>query len=244
MAKQNTLFIADLHLDPSDVQLLQLFHQFWRDYGRHAEKVYILGDLFESWYGDDDDSEFANTVANELSQATASGTEVFLMSGNRDFLMGKRFAHKTGCRYLPDLSLVDVYGRPVLLTHGDSLCTEDKLHQVYRKTLQPVMKFLAPYSPISLRRHVGNGLRKKSKQRTKRTAMDIMDVQPAAVEKVLQKYGADTLIHGHTHRGAIHELSVNGLPAKRIVLHTWHQQGNFLLYTPSGNTEFKPFSAK
>jgi len=241
MSKQNTLFIADLHLDPSDVQLMQLFQQFWADYGRGAEKVYILGDLFESWLGDDDDSEFAKSIAAELSQATASGTQVFLMSGNRDFLMGKRFARLTGCTYLPDPSRIDLYGELVLLTHGDSLCTDDKLHQVYRRTLQPVMKFLAPYSPISLRRWVGKTLRNKSKQHTKRTPLQIMDVQQLAVEKSMQKNNTKTLIHGHTHRGAVHDFELNGHQAKRIVLHTWHESGNLLHWNPAGKCEFIQF---
>lgn len=221
-----TLFISDLHLQADEPQIAEIFLRFLETEARQARELYILGDLFEAWIGDDDLSPFNRKIIQALRQATESGLPIYFMRGNRDFLIGKRFAKQTGVKLLNDPTVIDLYGVPTLLMHGDSLCTLDEKHQKWRQaTLNPTYQKLALLLlPLAVRRKIGRWLRKKSGMHQKNLAESITDVNPETVIQVMQTYQATQLIHGHTHRPAIHSLPAG----QRIVLGAWHAAGNAL----------------
>lgn len=224
-----TLFVSDLHLDASAPAMAALFGQFLSGAARDADALYILGDLFEVWIGDDDADPFRNAVCGKLRQLTAAGVPCFVMHGNRDFLLGSGFEQRTGCRLIDDPTLIDLYGRRVLLSHGDALCTQDRPYQQLRANVRRPrwqQRFLR--LPLSTRLALADSARAGSRRHTGQTAAMIMDVTPTAVLSAMQACGAQTLIHGHTHRPDIHGLEVDHLPAQRIVLGAWHEQGSVL----------------
>lgn len=230
-----TAFISDLHLDPQRPVISGLFLDFLAGTARNCERLYILGDLFEAWVGDDDQSPALAPVLQGLLDATSTGLPIFLMSGNRDFLLGAGFAARTGCQLLPDPSVIDLYGEPTLLMHGDTLCTDDDEYQQFRQLVRDPAwqrEFLA--KPLQERWRVAEGLRDTSRQRTADKAPQIMDVNENAVRSALRDHGVRRLIHGHTHRPAIHDLTLEGAPATRIVLGDWYHQGNMLWCDPEG----------
>lgn len=234
---QYTLFISDIHLCPEQPGITQLFLDFLQGPAKQADAVYILGDLFEVWIGDDDDNAFNLRIQKALKQLTGH-VPVYLMVGNRDFLLGKTFCRRTGCHWLPDPSVINLYGQPLLLMHGDSLCTEDKQHQRFRllsrsKLLQGIFVCL----PLRLRRRIANTIRQRSQQRQQQLSLSIMDVVPAAVAKTMTHYQVKQLIHGHTHRPGFHDLTLQQQSAKRIVLGAWHNAGNMLQYNADGSAE-------
>lgn len=235
-----TLFISDLHLQESQPEILQLFYRFLQQQAPHADALYILGDLFEVWLGDDDNQAFLQPIKNALKTLTLRGVPVYVMAGNRDFLLGQRFAQESGCQLLQDPTLIDLYGQPVLLTHGDLLCTQDKRHQYFRRFVQHpwVRRFLLAM-PLSLRRKMGRRLRYLSYHRTQRLMDNIMDVTPAAVQKLMTHYQVARLIHGHTHRPAIHNGLVAGQNFSRMVLGAWHEQGSVLIYDSNGRVQLE-----
>lgn len=225
-----TLFISDLHLCAQRPAVMTLFLDFLRGRATHADALYILGDLFEYWIGDDAvaDAEFAAVIAG-LRALTQSGVAVYVMHGNRDFLLGEEFTQITGCRLLPDPTLIDLYGTPVLLMHGDTLCTDDVDYQNFRRIVrdpQWIKKFLA--QSRDQRNAVVRDLRATSKVAMAEKPPDIMDVNPAAVETVMRTQRVHHLIHGHTHRPAQHDLLIDGQPARRTVLGDWYEQGSVL----------------
>ena len=225
-----TLFISDLHLCAQRPAVMALFLNFLRGRATHADALYILGDLFEYWIGDDAaaDAEFAAVIAG-LRALTQTGVPVYVMHGNRDFLLGEEFTKITGCRLLPDPTLIDLYGTPVLLMHGDTLCTDDVDYQNFRRIVrdpQWIKKFLA--QSRDQRNAVVRDLRATSKAAMAEKPPDIMDVNPAAVETVMRSHRVHHLIHGHTHRPAQHDLLLNGQPARRTVLGDWYEQGSVL----------------
>ena len=225
-----TLFISDLHLCAQRPAVMTLFLDFLRGRATHADALYILGDLFEYWIGDDAaaDAEFAAVIAG-LRTLTQTGVPVYVMHGNRDFLLGEEFTKITGCRLLPDPTLIDLYGTPVLLMHGDTLCTDDVDYQNFRRIVrdpQWIKKFLA--QSRDQRNAVVRDLRATSKAAMAEKPPDIMDVNPAAVETVMRSHRVHHLIHGHTHRPAQHDLRLNGQPARRTVLGDWYEQGSVL----------------
>lgn len=220
------LLIADLHLEQERPDISRAFLQFLEGRARGAEALYILGDFFEVWVGDDAISPFQRSIAQALRALSDSGTPIFLMHGNRDFLLGEDFCREAGCSLLPDPSLVTFNGERVLLMHGDSLCTQDLDYMRLRRILRhPLTLWLLRHLPLVARHKLARKLRMRSRDHTPRKASHITDVHPDEVPRVMAAHGVRTLIHGHTHRPAVHPLQVNGQPARRIVLGDWHHQG-------------------
>ena len=226
-----TLFISDLHLDESRPQIVTLFEEFVQGEARSASALYILGDLFESWIGDDDDSQLANTVANALHELYTHGVPIFFMHGNRDFLLGAVYARKAGMAILADPAVIDLDGERVLIMHGDTLCTDDVEYQKFRALVRDTRwqeQFLA--KPLSERRSFAAQARGESRKHTATARPEIMDVNPAAVIAAMQAHGVRRLIHGHTHRPAMHRLGVDGQAAERFVLGDWYEQSSALTW--------------
>jgi UDP-2,3-diacylglucosamine hydrolase len=235
-----TLFISDLHLDAERPRITELFGQFIRSEARGADALYILGDLFEAWVGDDDPSETGAFVASELHALGQSGVPVYFIRGNRDFLIGEAFARRAGARVLPDPSVVMLYSRPTLVQHGDLLCTDDVAYQQFRaQTRHPQWQAQFLSQPLPARIAFAQQARAASKAhqsglKTQGTMETITDVAPATVAGTFSRYGIDTMIHGHTHRPAMHELDVDGHACLRIVLGDWYDQGSVLRVNPDG----------
>lgn len=225
----HTLFISDLHLEPERPDISQCFFNFLTTQAPQADALYILGDFFEVWVGDDERSPFQQSVMAALKQLTDSGKPVYFMHGNRDFLIGAEFMRATGCHFLPDPTVIDLYGTKTLLMHGDSLCTQDQKHQRFRRYAQnPHYNrwFLA--LPLFIRRWIARHIRNASRKHTATTDYAIMDVTQAEVERQMLAHGVTQLIHGHTHRPACHEFLQSGVPLRRYVLGDWHQKGSVL----------------
>ncbi len=234
----HTLFISDLHLDEHHPQSTDYFYNFLEAHAKSAQAIYILGDFFELWIGDDDHTEFSDRIKKSLKKLTARGIKVYLMGGNRDFLLGKRFAKACGCTLIKDFTPINLYGSKVLLTHGDALCTFDEQHMRFRKfSHNPVIKSVFARLPLRLRKRIGLRLRRKSTLHTKTLPLSIMDVAQDTVQQQLQKYQVDYIIHGHTHRPLAVDLPMANRVAKRIVLGSWERQGCYLKWWESGKQE-------
>ena len=233
-----TLFISDLHLDRERPDITAQFLRFLETEGRQAQALYILGDLFEAWIGDDDPDPDKRRVVAALRALTSAGVPVYLIHGNRDFLIGERFCRDTGVQLLRDGTIVDLYGRRVLLMHGDTLCTDDHSYQRLRRIVRnPVVQFVLRRLSLKQRQRLAERMRAGSKAHI--ASMDlakpeIMDVNSQAVLDTLRKYRVDCIVHGHTHRPAIHEVAVNDHKANRIVLGDWYEQGSVLRWNPGG----------
>ncbi|QLC72523.1 UDP-2,3-diacylglucosamine diphosphatase [Pseudomonas sp. LPB0260] len=220
------LLISDLHLEEERPDISRAFLHFLQTRATQAEALYILGDFFEVWIGDDAISPFQRSIAQALRQLSDGGTRIYLMHGNRDFLLGQAFCREAGCTLLSDPSLVELAGEQVLLMHGDSLCTQDEAYMRMRRWLRnPLSLFILRHLPLATRHKLARKLRKESRSQTAMKANDIVDVTPAEVQRVMAAQGVRTLIHGHTHRPAEHELQVEGQAARRIVLGDWDRQG-------------------
>jgi len=220
------LLISDLHLEEERPDITRAFLHFLDTRAAKAEALYILGDFFEAWIGDDAMTPFQHDIARSLRRLSERGTRVFLMHGNRDFLIGQRFCREAGCALLADPSVVELAGEPVLLMHGDSLCTRDLGYMRLRRWLRnPVSLWLLRHLPLRTRHALARRLRKESQVQTRQKAADIVDVTPDEIPRVLRRHQARLLIHGHTHRPAQHTLVVEGEPARRIVLGDWDRQG-------------------
>jgi UDP-2,3-diacylglucosamine hydrolase len=223
------LFVSDLHLDAVRPGITRLFLDFLAGEARAAEALYVLGDLFEAWVGDDDPGEPGASVCAALKALADGGVPVFLMRGNRDFLYGQRMAERCGATLLPDPCVVDLHGVPTLLMHGDLLCTDDVAYQAFRRQVRdPAWQanFLA--QPLAARQAFAAQARAASQQHQQGVSEAITDVTPAAVEDVMLRHGVTRLIHGHTHRPGIHSLEVAGRRGQRIVLGDWYDQGSVL----------------
>ncbi|HEY5802224.1 MAG TPA: UDP-2,3-diacylglucosamine diphosphatase [Lysobacter sp.] len=235
-----TLFISDLHLDAERPHITDLFVQFIRDEARGADALYILGDLFEAWVGDDDPSATGALVASELHALSETGVPVYFIRGNRDFLLGEAFARRASARILPDPAVVVLYDRPALIMHGDLLCTDDVAYQQFRtQTRHPQWQAQFLSQPLAARIAFAQQARAASKAhqsglKDKGTMETITDVAPATVESTFSRFGIDTMIHGHTHRPAVHELEVDGHACLRIVLGDWYDQGSVLRVNADG----------
>ncbi len=222
-------FISDLHLSAQHPQLTDAFADFLQSRSRDAHALYILGDFFDAWIGDDEDQALAVEVKSLLKQRTADGLAVYFMHGNRDFLLGHRFAEETGVTLLDEGTVIDLYGRPALLMHGDSLCTQDAEYMGFRAMVRnPAWQAQVLAVPLQQRRQMAADLRSKSQSMNAIKAQDIMDVTEDEVVSVMQAAGVDLLIHGHTHRPARHQLCLESGKAERWVLGDWHQQGWYL----------------
>ncbi|WP_431483956.1 UDP-2,3-diacylglucosamine diphosphatase [Pseudomonas solani] len=220
------LLISDLHLEEERPDITRAFLRFLQTRASQAEALYILGDFFEAWIGDDAMTPFQRSIAQALRQVADGGTRIFLMHGNRDFMIGTRFCREAGCTLLADPSRVVLAGHPVLLMHGDSLCTRDEAYMRMRRILRnPVVLWILRHLPLATRHKLARKLRSESRMQTRQKAVEITDVTPEEIPRLLAEQGVPTLIHGHTHRPAVHELQVGGLPAQRIVLGDWDRQG-------------------
>ena len=220
------LLISDLHLEEQRPDITRAFLHFLQTRARQAEALYILGDFFEVWVGDDGMSPFQHDIARALRELSDTGTRIFLMHGNRDFLIGRAFCREAGCTLLKDPSIVRLNGEPVLLMHGDSLCTLDVGYMKLRRLLRnPLSLFILRNLPLTTRRKLARKLRSESRAQTRMKAREIIDVTPDEVPRIMAEHGVRTLIHGHTHRPAEHTLEVSGQSARRIVLGDWDSQG-------------------
>ena len=230
-----TLFISDLHIDAGSPAVTRQFLELIAGEARSAEALYILGDFFESWVGDDAAESQQRDVIAALRALTDSGVPCFVMSGNRDFLLGEDFAAQSGARLLPDPLIITLYGEPVLVMHGDALCTEDRPYQRLRATVRdPGWQRQFLRLSARARRALAGAARAGSRAHT--AALDHVsgDGSPASVEAALRAAGTSTLLHGHTHRPAIHALTVDGRACTRIVLGDWHSQGSVLRWDDHG----------
>ena len=225
------LFVSDVHLDGSAPEAIEQFLEFLKVHALQAEGLYILGDLFETWVGDDDADPAKARVCAALHALTASGVAAFIIHGNRDFLLGREFCQRTGCELLVDPSIVELDGERVLLTHGDALCTDDRAYQALRSTVRArawQRRFLR--LPLTARETLAHQARAGSQAHTARVVMQIMDVNASAVEKSFRTLDVRRMIHGHTHRPAIHNSAIDGASVQRIVLGAWYEQGSYLWY--------------
>jgi len=231
----STLFISDLHLDAAEPAAGAQFMQFLEQRAVTADALYILGDLFETWVGDDDNEPYRNRICRALAALSAWGVPCYVMHGNRDFLFQSGFEARTGARLIADPILIELYGESVLLTHGDALCTADHAYQRLRGVVRNPrwqQRFLT--LPMNLRRGLAEQARRGSQRHTQRAAYDIMDVDPPAVCAAMRACAVRTLIHGHTHRPAVHEFQLDGQAARRIVLGAWHDSASCLEWGPGG----------
>ncbi len=233
---RKTLFISDLHLDENHPDTALQFFTLLSDcnFG-NVDAIYILGDLFEVWIGDDDDDVFNRQVMAALLATTQKGIPIYLQHGNRDFLIGKRFLRKTGCQLLPDEKKIILYGTPVLLMHGDTLCTADIRYMRWRKDIRnPFVHMFFLLFPLFIRRKIAKKLREYSAHHTRSVSSEIMDVTQKEVERVMTKHEVDFLIHGHTHRPAMHTFFHDQKNKMRIVLAAWHGRGSGLIWDETG----------
>ena len=233
-----TLFASDLHLDSEAPWAIDAFLAFLAGPARNAEALYLLGDLFEVWVGDDDDNPDNSRTCLGLKSLTNGGVPVYVIHGNRDFLLGDEFARRTGVKLLPDPVLVELYGVPTLLSHGDVFCTEDPSYQQLRSIVRQTAwqrRFLA--LPLTARRTLASAARAGSKAHVQRTIPTIMDVNPDAVLHTFRATGARRLIHGHTHRPAVHPCVVDGVSAERVVLAPWYEAASCVSLDANGVKE-------
>ena len=231
----HSIFVSDLHLSPERPHINQVFFDFTARTAPRAESVFILGDLFEYWVGDDDLADpFNASVADALARLSGGGVRLRLLRGNRDVLLGEAFARRCGAELLSDPTLLELYGAQTLIMHGDTLCTDDLEYQkfrVYARDPANQRRFLS--QPLPERRKQMMGMRAESEKHKQGTGMEIMDAAQPAVESVLREHGYPRLIHGHTHRPARHLHTVDGRRCERWVLNDWYQRGGYL-YCDSG----------
>ena len=223
------LFISDLHLDPERPAVTALFLDFLATRARQADAVYILGDLFEAWIGDDDEAPLSLEVMRGIRACVDAGTPVYIMHGNRDFLLGERFAGQSHATLLADPACIDLYGTPTLLMHGDLLCTDDTEYLAFREMGRDgrwQSELLA--KPLAVRREMAAEMRRKSRETNAGKPESIMDVNPEAVRETMARHAVVQLIHGHTHRPGVHDLQIAGQPARRYVLGDWYDQGSLV----------------
>jgi UDP-2,3-diacylglucosamine hydrolase len=225
------LFISDLHLDAEAPGAITQFLSFLTTHAVQAEALYILGDLFEMWAGDDETDAEKERICNGLRTLTAAGPPCFVLHGNRDFLLGPGFCERTGCTLMNDPVLAQFDGERVLLTHGDVLCTDDRAYQELRTVVRDKAwqrRFLS--LPLARRVRLMNQARVGSRRHTARAIPYIMDVNGDAVEQAHRVARARRIIHGHTHRPGVHDRTLDGMPVQRIVLGAWYEQGSYLWY--------------
>lgn len=230
------LFVSDLHLDAALPAAITQFLDFLDTEAAHCDGLYILGDLFESWIGDDDDEPARAQVCAGLLALTRRGVPCRVLHGNRDFLLGAGFAARTGCMLAADPEVLLVGGRRIAISHGDALCTLDAGYQRLRRVVRNrALQRTWLALPLRSRRSLAGWARRQSQAHTRQLPEQIMDVTPAAVAALLRSTGADLLIHGHTHRPGMHSLQVDGRQCTRVVLGDWYEQGSVLELRADGS---------
>ena len=230
-----TLFISDLHLDAKRPDIGEQFLALLEGEARNAETLYILGDLFESWVGDDDPNEHYAAIKSALRALVDTGVPVYFMHGNRDFMIGADFAGETGVQILPDPTPIELHGDTVLLSHGDALCTDDVEYQQVRTMVRnPEWQAMMLAKPIEERLAFAAHARAQSMERNQSLSEDITDVNQGEVDNLINEHGVDILLHGHTHRPAVHEVDLGDRTAKRIVLGDWYEQGSIVRWDENG----------
>ncbi len=230
-----TLFISDLHLEPGRPEIGEQFLAFLAGPAREADALYSLGDLFEAWVGDDDPNPYYAGMKTALRELVDTGVPVFFMHGNRDFMIGNDFAAETGITLLEDPYTLDLYGDKVLLSHGDAMCTDDvEYQQVRAMTRNPEWQAMMLQKSVEERIAFAVQAREQSAVHGAMKSEDIMDVNQGAVEATIREHGCDILLHGHTHRPAVHPFHVDDRPVHRIVLGDWYEQGSMVEWDADG----------
>ncbi|AKL40612.1 TPA: UDP-2,3-diacylglucosamine diphosphatase [Serratia marcescens] len=225
----STLFIADLHLCAQEPAITAGFLRFLQREAVHADALYILGDLFEAWIGDDDPETLHAEIAAALKALQQAGVPCYFIHGNRDFLLGKRFARASGMQLLPEEKVLELYGRRILILHGDTLCTDDQAYQQFRRKVHnPLIQKLFLALPLRWRLKIAANMRARSQQSNQYKSEAIMDVNPQAVEQTMLRHDVRWMIHGHTHRPAVHRLALSNGEAHRAVLGAWHVEGSMI----------------
>jgi UDP-2,3-diacylglucosamine hydrolase len=233
----STLFVSDLHLSEERPGPSKAFRRFLSERAGDAEALYLLGDLFEVWVGDDDlERPFHSELAAELRRLAETGVAIYLMPGNRDFLVGEQLAHAAGLTLLQDPTLIDLHGTPTLLAHGDAWCTDDTRYQAFRAQVRsPAWRNNLLRKPLAERRAIAAAMRENSEIEKAEKGMGIMDVNPEAVAEAFRRHAVDRIIHGHTHRPARHATVVDGRVRERWVLPDWYgDQGGYLICDATG----------
>lgn len=230
-----TLFISDLHLEEKRPDIIEAFFDFLNTKACKAESLYILGDFFEAWIGDDENTPLQVSIKDALKKLTNSETQLFIMHGNRDFLMGQLFCEETGATLLSDPAIINLYGENVLLMHGDSLCSHDVEYIKFRKSMRnEEWQSMFLKRTLAERQLVAQQLRTISQAKNKGKTLEIMDVKPEDVVQAIKTANVATLIHGHTHRPAVHELEIEGKTCKRMVLGDWDKSVWYIEASSSG----------
>ena len=230
-----TLFISDLHLEADRPEIGKQFLAFLEGEARDADTLYILGDLFEFWVGDDDPNEHYAAMKSAMRALVDSGVPVFFMHGNRDFMIGVDFAHETGVQILPDPHPVDLHGTSVLLSHGDAMCTDDvEYQQIRAMTRNPEWQAMMLTKSLAERLAFAAHARTESQSKNESSNGEIVDVNQDEVVKMIAEHGVEVLLHGHTHRPAVHDVDLGDRRAKRIVLGDWYEQGSVLRWDENG----------
>ena len=230
-----TVFLSDIHVSDEHPEISKHLEEFLLQEESKTNAIYILGDLFEYWLGDDDPNASFAEIKNLLKKLSDKNISIFFIHGNRDFLIGESFAVETGCHILHDPHVIDLYGKKVLISHGDIFCTDDKEYQLFRKqTRDPAWKKSILSKSLSFREEFAKKARLESSQHTSSKKNEIMDVNKDEILKMYEKYNLDIIIHGHTHRPAIHDVFFNGRNCQRIVLGDWYEQGSILKCDETG----------
>ena len=228
-------FISDLHISEAQSEIGEQFVDFLTNQASKYKALYILGDLFEYWLGDDDINPYLNKIKNALKDYTKTGIPTYFIHGNRDFLIGKRFSTETGIKILSDPTIIQIYNEDILISHGDQFCTDDISYQTTKKlTRDPKWQNMMLNKSLKERKAFALEARLKSKKHMKDLADDITDVNHTEIANTFKKFNLKTIIHGHTHRPAIHNLNIQNIDHQRIVLGDWYDQGSCLEWDESG----------
>lgn len=241
------VLIADIHLEESQPEITANFLHFLENLSPETKQLYLLGDIFNVWVGDDAMTPYHHQIAQALKAVSETGIEVFIMHGNRDFALGKTFCQLAGCTLLPDPFVFSPFRQRLVLSHGDILCTADKAYQRLRKVFRnPFVQWLLYLTPVSWRQKLGNKTRSTSAKNTKHKPSYITDVTPSAVKQLLEEQNSQVLIHGHTHKPAVHDLTINldgkEVAAKRYVLGDWHKTSVWQLTINAENMHLEKLS--
>ncbi|WP_210394872.1 UDP-2,3-diacylglucosamine diphosphatase [Motiliproteus sediminis] len=237
-----TLFISDLHLQSQRPHITRAFFNLLHHQARDADALYILGDLFDVWIGDDERTPLQNEVAAEIAALVKHGTPVYLIHGNRDFMIGDDYCQRAGLTLLPDPSTIDLYGQRALLMHGDSLCTDDKGYQRYRRFIRSsFIRWLQDYVSLTSRQKIGRLIRGKSAETNQYKSRALQDINRDAAREAMERSQATVLIHGHTHRPGVDPIGTRMGQGERIVLGDWDTRGWCLRWHADGSRELAPF---